>query len=319
MKKFLLLLCFVVTFALSAEQYPHLILNFDINKTLIASDKTENKSIEDVINELLTRKYFACWDKTVLEPISFDAYVRTVLLPGDEHNIKLKEERLVHLIHFIDYLREHQHPLYPTVYKEFTTILETLKGAQGNIFPSFYRLIAELDQNEIPYTLFLRSFGKEVFEVKTEINSVLKDVFKIDGMFRKGALHINGKGILTNSQEIYDFFCSKEHAAIHDDWPYWVAGEMKAKYGKPLFIDQKDKDFLAIFFDDNVKINSTDKNIISPIDCKTDETLSIPHLIQSRQIVQVNTLDAILNERYYVELVQEALHHYRTTVVRSQE
>ena len=37
------LLFLLVAFSLRGEQAPHLILNFDVNKTLIASDKTENK------------------------------------------------------------------------------------------------------------------------------------------------------------------------------------------------------------------------------------------------------------------------------------
>src|ERR1700730_7016774 len=122
MKNLLFILCFMIAFALGAEQFPHLILHFDINKTLIASDKTENNSIENVINELLCRKYSACWDETLQEPITFDEYVRMVLLPGAEHDVKLKEERLVYLVHFIDHLRSHHHPLYHTVLEEYTMV-----------------------------------------------------------------------------------------------------------------------------------------------------------------------------------------------------
>ena len=295
-----------MAFALGAEQSPHLILHFDINKTLIASDKTENKSIEDVINELLSRKYSACWEETLQEPLTFDAYVSTVLLPGAEHDVKLKEERLAYLVHFIDYLHKQNHPLYQTVLEEFTLVLDTLKKAEGNVFPSFYRLIFELNENGIPFTLFLRSFGKEVFEVTNEINSVFKGLFKMNGMFRKGILYLDGKEALSESQVLYDFFCSKENAAIRDDWSYWMEGEMEARYGKPIYIDQEDRTVLTLFFDDNIKTGHSVKNIISPIDPKTGEFISIAHLIQSKQVFSVNTLEAILNEHYYLDLVQEA-------------
>lgn len=43
----------VISTSLFSEDSLHLILYFDINKTLIASDKAGNKSVTDVINELL--------------------------------------------------------------------------------------------------------------------------------------------------------------------------------------------------------------------------------------------------------------------------
>ena len=71
MKQILIAFFFVFTLSLYGEAPPHLILHFDVNKTLIASDQTENKSLEDVINEMLSRKYSSCWDERVLKPISF--------------------------------------------------------------------------------------------------------------------------------------------------------------------------------------------------------------------------------------------------------
>lgn len=305
--------------ALGLQAEPHLILNFDINKTLIASDKTENKSLEDVINEMLSRKYFACWDSTILEPITFDQYVRTVIMPGEEHDKDLKIARLVYFTHFIDYLNEHDHPLYPTVLNEFNHVIETLQGA--HIFPSFFRLIAELDKKGISYTLFLRSYGKEVFEVKNEINEQLNQLFQLEGQFRKGQLYVNGEEHLTTPQAIYSFFNSRQHAAIHDDWPYWMEGEMFAKYGKPFYIDLKDRNTLALFFDDNIKVDSFEKNIIAPMNCQTGESISIPALLKSKQMIFVDTLEAIVNENYFIERVQESLqeHQNRWSETKSTE
>ncbi len=304
MKKIFFLLAVCLNFGLFSET-PHLILNFDVNKTLIASDKTENKSLEDVINELLSRKYFACWDERVEEPISFDAYVKEVLMPGEEHNIKLKMERLVHLTHFLDYLADCNHPLYSVVEEQFTHIITTLKGE--HIFPSFFRLLDDLEKKEIKYTLFLRSFGKEVFEVKNEINCKTNDLFQKEGTFRKGILQIQENASYETPEKIYQFFTSNQHAAIHDDWPYWVAGEMEAKYGKPLYINCEDPNTLSIFFDDNIKIDSYDKNIIAPLNCKTGEALSIQEMLKTKQMIFVDTLEAITNENYFIERLQEAL------------
>lgn len=314
MKRFLLIVCLLMIVGLNAEEFPHLILHFDINKTLIASDKTENKSIEDVINELLSRHYSAYWDETLEEPMTFDAYVRKVLLPGEEHDVALKERRLAYLTHFTHYLQEHDHPLLFNAFTYFDDVLNVLKQAKGNIFPSFYQLISELDQKGISYTLFLRSFGHEVFEVKSEINSFCGNLIKIDGKFRKGILYLDGKEPLKDPQIIYDFFFLKQHAAIHDDWPHWMEGKMHPKQGKPFYLDPEDNDTLAIFFDDNIKIDSPEENIISPIHAKTGKSIPLSSLIESKQLVSVNTLQAILNKRYYIKLVEEALEHKKLSI-----
>lgn len=312
MKKiFALLTSMMMTLNLSADSIPHLILNFDVNKTLIASDKIENKTLEDVMNEMLSRKYSACWDDTILEPMTFDNYVRTIMMPGEEHDIKLKMARLVPLTHFIDFLAEHKHPLYPAVLADFNRIIETLEGAY--IFPSFFHLIEQLDQRGITYTLFLRSFGREVFEVKNAINTQFDEFFQHEGMFRSGVLHVKGREPVDTPDEIYGFFSSKQNAAIHDDWHYWVEGEMHAEYGKPLYIDLKDQNTLTLFFDDNIKIDSFEKNIIGPINSSTGEPLSISTLLESKQMIFVDTIEAILNKNYFVEKIEEALGEHKKT------
>lgn len=306
MKIIFLLLQALFCIQLTAKTFPHLILHLDVNKTLIASDKTENKTIEDVINELLSRKYTDYWDETIQMPMTFDAYIRTVILPGEEHDAKLKEQRLVHLIHFVDFLKENNHPLYAVVFNEIQSVVETLKSGGGNIFPSFFLLISELNRLEIPYTLFLRSFGMEVFEIKEEINRFCQ-LFNVEGIFQKGVLHLEHRVSLSDPQAIYHFFHTKENAAIRDDWHYWMAGEMHAKYGKVFPIDPDDQNVLSIFFDDNIKKSSSEKNIVAPIDVRSGKILPILSLIDSKQLVSVDTIKAILNKRYFIDYVLEAI------------
>ena len=318
MKQILIAFFFVFTLSLYGEAPPHLILHFDVNKTLIASDQTENKSLEDVINEMLSRKYSSCWDERVLKPISFDAYVRKILLPGEEHDVTLKMTRLVYLTHFLDYLKEKTHLLYPTVLNEFNTVIETLEGA--HIFPSFFRLLTYLENQGISYTLFLRSFGKEVFEIKQQINAIIgqlnqdesvdNELFQIEAKFRQGELHVEGEEPLKTPEEIYAFFSSGKHAAVHDDWHYWMKGEMLAKYGKPLYLNLDDRKTLTLFFDDNIKFCSHGKCIVGPLDSSTGDVISTQFLLKSKQMIFVDTLEAILNENYFIERVEEALQEH---------
>jgi hypothetical protein len=110
-----------VSIPLFSETAPHLILYFDINKTLIASDKAGNKSVEDVLNELLAEKYQFCWDESLQEPMTFNEYVDKVLLPGAKHHPELRNQRKFYLQHFINYLREHDHPLYQMALQDYET------------------------------------------------------------------------------------------------------------------------------------------------------------------------------------------------------
>lgn len=315
LKAYLLILCCLFNVFVNANlptnpsNIPHLVLHFDVNKTLIASDKTENKTTHDVINELLSKKYSACWDERVRQPITFYHYIKKYILPGEDHDATLKVARLVHLIHFIDYLKEHHHPLYTQVHSEYQFMMESLKGNEG-IFPSFYILIEELDRRGISYTLFLRSFGKEVFEIKNEINNRLQHHIATEGIFQKGILCIKDRDPITTNNELYHFFNGKEHAAIRDDWHYWMEGEHYAKFGKQFPIDPEDRLTLPIFFDDNIDIHSSEKNIVAPFHAKTGKPLSISSLLQSKQLVPVDTLQAILKPEYFLDKVEEAIKAY---------
>lgn len=312
MKYILQIFLFFLTISrpLFSEGSPHLILYFDINKTLIASDKAGNKSVEDVLNELLAEKYKACWDQSLQKAITFDEYVHEILVPGSRDNQELRARRKSYLQHFIDYLHIQNHPLYRTVLHDYETAKMVLNTSNGVIFPSFYSLLDHLDKNGISYSIILRSFGEEVFEVKTEINTVYKNIFNRMGKFREGKLLLDEEASIADSCMIYNQLRRIEHTAIHDDWNYWNAHGEAAKQGKPFYIDREDNETLSIFLDDNIRENDSIKNIIAPLDTANGELIPIKELIQSGQAVRVETLKAILNANYYIQQVEEALYKF---------
>ena len=55
------------------KQYQgHLMLHFDINKTLVATDCAGGKpDVDMVVQELLAEKTFACWAEQLDSPISY--------------------------------------------------------------------------------------------------------------------------------------------------------------------------------------------------------------------------------------------------------
>lgn len=285
----------------------HLMLYFDINKTLIASDRVGGQSIEDVLNQLLASKYKYRWHSSLSKPISYDAYIRNILLPGDEHDLTLKKQRKTYQNHFISDLKDRNHPLYLEALKTYNSAHEKLKKSNGNVFYSFYRLLEMLDQKHISYTLILRSFGAEVFEIADEINEIYDNKFSHTGFFLEGKLFVDNEIVGNNAFEIYDFLKNSNHIAIRDDWKNWMNGKMDSQFGKPFIIDPADKNTLNLFFDDNIDLSDNKKNIISPIHAKTGRPILIGELADRKQVISVDTLEAILNENYFINLVDEAL------------
>lgn len=310
--KYILCLFIVVTtnlMSLYGENFPHLILYFDINKTLIASDKASNKSVEDVLNELLAEKYEACWDQS-LDEMTFDAYVNKILLPGPSDQQELRNQRRFYLQHFIDYLREQNHPLYAIALHDYEALSTILNTSNSIVFPSFYLLLDDLDRKGISYSIVLRSFGEEIFDVMNEINAHYKMMINQTGKFREGKLLLEGNDVLEDSYAIYHQLRRIEHAAIHDDWNYWNAHSMSTKQGKPFYLDREDSNTISIFFDDNIREDDSTQNIIAPLNATSGELISIGEVIESGQAVRVETMEAILNVNYYINCVEEALYRH---------
>jgi hypothetical protein len=299
-------LIFIFSVFLSAEN-PHLLLHFDINKTLIASDKAGGKSVDNIINELLADKFSACWDPSIKEPITFDDYVRNVLVPGSKDDLSLREERKKWLAGFLDYLCDKEHPLYLPVLAEYTAAKTVLQNTDRMVFPSFYHLIEELDRKEISYSIILRSFGHEVFEVRDEIDRMCGGYFfDHSGEFKEGDLYVADAFTLSH-HHIYHIMRHWGHLAIHDDWNYWVSEDMWGHYGKPFYVDLDDPSTLSIFFDDNIRLGNPRTNILSASHAKTGEFLLVDDLVSKGQAVRVDTMEAILDKDYFVDLVMKAM------------
>ncbi len=301
---FLLLVVIPVT-SLYSEAMPHLVLNFDINKTLIASDKVGNKLVDDVINELLAEKYIALWDPSQLEEMSFNDYVNKILIPGPKNDSELRRQRQCYLQHFLDYLCVNNSPLYELAFSDYEAALKVLKTSQGEIFPSFYRLIEKLNEQQISYSIILRSFGLELFDVKQEINSFHEGLIGRTAEFKEGKLYLDSGEIIEEGYEIYCTLRSIGHIAIHDDWNYWNLHGFAAHQGKPFYVDQEDSETLSIFFDDNIDEADSINNIISSLNANTNKSIPVEEIVELGLAVRVDTLEAILNDNYFIERVEE--------------
>lgn len=249
----IIILALLLILPMSGMSAPHLFLHFDINKTLIASDRAKHRSVEDVLKDVLAEKH----------------------LEGE------------------------------TAIYEAT--LAILRRSESPVFPSFYRLLEALNQRGISYTLYLRSFGVEVLEVSQEINRVLPGTFSLSGEMHQGILSLENGTAVEGPLSIYTELKRLGNVAVHDDWNDWASHGKSGLHGKPFYIDRDDGDTLSIFFDDNICEEDGFENIISPIDVKTGQPISIEVLIRSGQAVPVDTLEAILDIDYFLKLVEEAM------------
>ena len=292
----------------AAEEKPLLLLHFDINKTLIATDAAGGKSKEDVIIHCLADTCKERWDLEVKIPMSYSDYVKEYLLPGSSQDQALKQQRDQKISQFLLFLKKEKPDLYETVFSEYKKASAALLAQKTLVFSSFYALIDFLKKNGYEFSIILRSFGKEIEQVSSEIEKLANITFTKRGSFQGGLLHVEGDGIFAHVKDLYSFFKSNKHLCIQDSYARWFESGKKQEFGKPFPLDRNDNSTLSLFFDDNVSAESSSgKNIVNPIDVETNQSIPIDVLFQSHELVSVDTIQAIQDRSYFIQQVQEAL------------
>lgn len=319
------IICLFIFATNIAYTTPHLILYFDINETIIAYDTVTKKTQENILSQIFARRIFDNWSSSQVTPISFEYYVNTILFPEEDPNAPIsiegyiagtnlpepspetKIKRSQQIYRFLEYLAETKHPSYKMINEKFSQALAALKESPGSIFPSFYRAIEELNKRNLSYTIILRTFGNDGPTVKKTIEE--QNVLQItkSAKFRNGELHLEDGTAIRDHDSIYAYFRSIDHWNVHDHFDSWKANEFSGRHGKVFYVDREDKDVHSIFFDDNLHIHNGEKNIITPLDPKSGEMLSVVSLAESKQLIRVNTLEAILNPNYFIDLIDSSL------------
>jgi len=308
---FLVCLLLVIFSATSLKAVEKIILNLDINQTLIAIDSSSKRTLDQILNTLLASEYKYRWSSEFAEPISYKAYVESYLLPGPAHDTELKKKRRQLLEQFVSFLQKDQHPLEQEVVASYSILKQKLQNSL--LFPSFLHLISWLKQEEIPYRLVLRTFGEDKELVTSAILQAFpEDSFYAAGKFENGTLILKaGKKTLQfqTGEEIYQFFKNAPgHLAIQDDWKIWKDNQQLREFGKKFFIDGEDREALSLFFDDNVNESpSALYNVVDPVDIKSQKPLDTFELIQQKKLFRVNPYQAIMDEQYFIDLIEQAI------------
>ncbi|MDE3045381.1 MAG: endonuclease/exonuclease/phosphatase family protein [Verrucomicrobiota bacterium] len=272
-----------------------LILNFDLNGTLILHDSSKNVSRDYMILSALADNTFAKWDEQH-GTMSYKEYAYQVLCPGDKSDPIIKEERKKIIGTFLERVREHV--ISSTVVEQFKNIKEKFTDSKRNIFPSFYALMAKLREMNIPFTIILRTFGNDLPEVVKEIEEHSPEVkFRHWAKFEDAKFILDGKETAMKAGEIFQTF-SKHHLAVQDDWKTWNKNQERGDHGKPFFYDRSGE-CLSLFFDDNA--TGIDQDIVNPCEV-TGQNLPKKDLM-GQLIFPVNTKEAMLEDDYYVKRV----------------
>lgn len=298
--------------AFTSEPQPKLILHFDLNRTITANDNAGGKTNQDVIVHGLAEKYKDCWDSRVPYPITFADYVKEYVLPGLPNDKELKKRRTRKISEFLLFLAEANHPLKEMIQQEFDRANSCILKQTTVVFPSFYKLLSRLQEQQIEYSIVIRTFGSELDEVTSEIEHlVCPNFFSYKGKWKDGNFHTNDGQILTSIEAFYAFLKENPNVGIQDDWPRWFGQGEKQGYAKLFPIDLTDRSVISVFLDDHVSLDTTSgKNIVNPVEATTLESLDVPTLVESKRIFMVDTVEAIYNEDYFIQLIEQALQHY---------
>ncbi len=297
----------------SSQAMPRLLLNFDLNGTLILKDTSKQVNDEYMLISALAETTFASWNGK--QSMSFKQYIYTEILPGDKSNPQLKQERQKVIGKFVEWLKKLNHPALESVETTYRTIKEKFTDPETGkinftIFPSFYVMMNRLRENNIPFTIILRTFGGDLAEVMKEIEEHPCGVeFSHQAKFNGSKLIIDGKRTVEKTTEIFDLILNSEkHFAIQDDWFYWNQNQEQGQYGKPFLYDLSGISGrvrnLSLFFDDNITGDER-LDIVNP--CEITGQKIPTKVLCDRFIFPVNTMDAMLDDNYFINHVMNAL------------
>jgi hypothetical protein len=158
----------------------HLVINMDVNKTIIMSDKVSSKSSEHVVNEALSnvswgRERDGQWtlvtkEPTSLRPVSDDGTLTSYTEWTEKHHPGSSNKK-VRAALTGSFTKDGQ----PGNALQLHTMkaLAQLKmpcGKDVGIVPSFFEMLIALKRNHRSFTLCFRTFGEDLADVAAEMN-----------------------------------------------------------------------------------------------------------------------------------------------------
>ena len=252
---------------------PHLTLFVDINRTITLVNTVQQKDNETSIAELVAEQCILADGRSYKKMITSQG-------GSDEENYAAYRKLLTEL------------DSYPR--PEYLRMLEAkLRGAlaaqEGSVFRSFIVLLENLRAARMSHTVVLRSFGSDTSDVISAIEAAVPGVeFTVQGRFARGKLLVNDC-VVSEIQQL----SQAPYQSWQDDHPYWKEHGESWEGGKPFPIAKG----VNIFLDDN----AARKEIIAVRPSIRD------HLIESGDVVAVDTVEALLDRSYFWQLIHHRL------------
>ncbi len=273
-------------------------IHFDINGTVIAVDFAVERTVleEQYLQDFLSKKISAIWE-TGQKEMTYMEYLKTKY-PARELLRKNLKSELYHMFEKMKIINHTDQEKYKNVYEIALEKLKILREENRHVFPSVFRLLDQLQQSHIQATIFLRTFGSEGPLVAEEISQKFPDI-----QFQK-PIDLGKEKIKLPIHSLQD----NGHQIIIDDFKQWNENGRKKEYGKP-FPVYEESDKISLFFDDNIITDENDceiNNIVNPYNPNTENSVAVGSLI-GRCIFRVDTLEAILNDEYFVDIFKKAL------------
>lgn len=270
-----------------------------MNKTIVCFDNVQNLNVDETLTLLFAERISASW-KRGLDPMTYKKYVRKFIVPGSELDQSVKKQRLRSYQDLWAELKLLDPQIYEHYVKEWHKAQELLTS--HHVFPSFFCLLEFLKAHYISHSIVLRTFGEDLDLVLAEIGSRYPELDFQRGKFLNGCLHVKDL-VLTKIEEIQQFL-RYHHGAIQDDHHHWHHHHQEQATGAKPFPFEKNDQVISMFFDDNLKR----KQIVQVIDLNTPpHHFSQADLIHQGVLLPVDTLEAIEDEKYFINHVRKIL------------
>eukprot|EP00913_Durusdinium_trenchii_P021407 g20119.t1 len=165
-------------------------------------------------------------------------------------------------------------PYYESM--EMQLLAEGRMVGTGMVIAAFFELVAELIKNGRSFSIVFRTFGSDLPAVQAEFNAFCAGQhprypdMRLDGSAQgKPDLRLvaenTGSWYRAADDLSIDLHIKTSQPsvlALRDYFPYWQKGGQHGPYGKLLPVNPTDHRCHAVFFDDNVTLDTEDTKIV---------------------------------------------------------
>lgn len=121
----------------------------------------------------------------------------------------------------------------------------------------------------------------------------------------------NGSKVELNTDDLNEIYrCwteTDQHLLIRDNYDRWGQNNQHWMHGKPYPLERSSEKTISIFFDDNIKADKSEKNIVAPFDVNTNQFIDVQTSFEEGNSYPIKPLKAIEDDNYFISLVKATL------------